>query len=333
MTADAGWTPESAPEVRPLPAPVFQLIYAWYYLTRPPRNRASGPPDWRVDLSLRNPELVSRLRGQSHLGRLRHRLFVLAGELGYWRDPGLGRFLRDVPALPGRLRDTLAQAAAADRASAGLLEQFDGLPPSALDFPEALLELWDALEPVWQDRGLPEVLGQCRQFEHDYRLTGDVIKALPAHHFTRFERAAANIRTAEGRQQIIVVPLYFASAGGFSFDGDNRRFVGYGLAAKGVFDDIRDRAEAEARSIKALSDPTRLMLLSLIARYSGFSLTVGDLAMYLGVSQPTVSGHLKVLRDSGLVRVERQGNRSYYRSEAAALRQLLTEMAETLLPD
>lgn len=333
MNGGAGPVPLTAPEVRPLPSPVLQFLYAWYFLTRPPGRRDRARPDWRIDLELRAPELVARLRAQSHLGRLRHRLFLLAGELGYWRDPGVGRFLNDLPALPGRLRDALEQAALGDRSAADLLVQLDALPETEPHFSAILAELHDALESRWQRAGLSMVLEHCRQFERSYRETGDIIKALPAHHFIRFERAAANIRTAEGKQEIIVVPLFFASAGGFSFDVDNRRFVGYGLAARGVFEDIRTRAEAEARGIKALSDPTRLMLLSLIARYSGFSLTVGDLAMYLGVSQPTVSGHLKVLRDSGLVRVERHGNRSYYRSETAALRSLLTEMAETLLPD
>src|SRR5690625_2480434 len=323
---------EPVPEVRALPAPVLQLMYAWYFVTRPSGRSRRSDPAWLADLRRREPELVDRLRTRTHLSRLRRRVFVLAGELGYWRDPAADRFLADLPYLPERLRAALAGADAADSGSAELLEQLDGLAPEDADFISELTQLWPVLEPVWRDPGRSTVLEQCRRFEAAYRRTGDVIKALPAHHFSRFERAAANIRTVEGRREIIVVPLYFAYAGGFSFDGDDRRFVGYGLAARGVFEDIRAGAEDGARNIKALADPTRLMLLSLIARYAGFSLTVGDLALYLGVSQPTVSGHLKVLRDSGLVRVDRHGNRSYYRLESTAVRELLAGLKDTLLP-
>ena len=61
-----------------------------------------------------------------------------------------------------------------------------------------------------------------------------------------------------------------------------------------------------------LSDPTRLRLLSLIAA-AGEACAACDLVEPLGVSQPTVSHHLRVLREAGLVESEKRGRWVYYR--------------------
>ncbi|MFD3455066.1 ArsR/SmtB family transcription factor [Streptomyces sp. NPDC058691] len=67
-----------------------------------------------------------------------------------------------------------------------------------------------------------------------------------------------------------------------------------------------------ARMFKALSDPVRLRLLSLIASYEGGEACVCDLTGPFDVSQPTISHHLKVLREAGLVGSERRGTWVYY---------------------
>jgi len=71
--------------------------------------------------------------------------------------------------------------------------------------------------------------------------------------------------------------------------------------------------------MKALADPTRLMLLTLIARYESFAMTVSDLAKQLGVSQPTASAHLKQLKEAGLVSFEKHGNKTLHKVNSAAL--------------
>ncbi len=63
---------------------------------------------------------------------------------------------------------------------------------------------------------------------------------------------------------------------------------------------------------KALSDPVRLRLLSLIASHEGGEACVCDLTGPFDVSQPTISHHLKVLREAGLVGSERRGTWVYY---------------------
>ncbi|MEV0296052.1 metalloregulator ArsR/SmtB family transcription factor [Nocardia sp. NPDC050710] len=79
-----------------------------------------------------------------------------------------------------------------------------------------------------------------------------------------------------------------------------------------------------AAVFKALSDPVRLRLLSLVASHTGQEACVCDISAGFDVSQPTISHHLKVLREAGLLSSERRGSWVYYRVEPAALQQLST---------
>jgi ArsR family transcriptional regulator len=83
-------------------------------------------------------------------------------------------------------------------------------------------------------------------------------------------------------------------------------------------------AEQVARAFKALGDPTRVRLLSLIAAHDGAEACVCDLINPVGLSQPTVSHHLKQLVDAGLVTREQRGKWAYYRLVQPALDALAT---------
>lgn len=74
-----------------------------------------------------------------------------------------------------------------------------------------------------------------------------------------------------------------------------------------------------ARTMKALADPARLRLLSLIAAHEGAEACVCDLVEPVGLSQPTVSHHLKVLVEAGLVSRDKRGVWAYYALVAGAL--------------
>jgi ArsR family transcriptional regulator, arsenate/arsenite/antimonite-responsive transcriptional repressor len=71
-----------------------------------------------------------------------------------------------------------------------------------------------------------------------------------------------------------------------------------------------DDARALAETFKALSDPTRVAIVSRLA--AGEQCCVCDLTDAFDLSQPTVSHHLRILRESGLVEAERRGTFSYY---------------------
>ena len=78
-------------------------------------------------------------------------------------------------------------------------------------------------------------------------------------------------------------------------------------------------AERLAGVLKALAEPTRLRLLSLIAAQPDSEACICDLTAPVGLSQPTVSHHMKVLTDAGLLRREQRGKWAYYRLVPGAL--------------
>ncbi len=77
-----------------------------------------------------------------------------------------------------------------------------------------------------------------------------------------------------------------------------------------------------ARMFKALADPVRLRLLSIVASHPGGEACVCDLSSAFDLTQPTISHHLRVLREAGLLECERRGTWVYYRVVPTALAQL-----------
>lgn len=85
-------------------------------------------------------------------------------------------------------------------------------------------------------------------------------------------------------------------------------------------------AAAELASVfKALADPTRVSIVNRLAATS--EVCVCDLTTAFDLSQPTISHHLKLLRDAGLIEAERRGTWAYYRLVPDAIERLRTVLA------
>jgi ArsR family transcriptional regulator, arsenate/arsenite/antimonite-responsive transcriptional repressor len=87
-----------------------------------------------------------------------------------------------------------------------------------------------------------------------------------------------------------------------------------------------DTAERIARVFRALGDRHRVRLLSLIAAAEGGEACICDLTAPVGLSQPTVSHHMKQLVEAGLVTREQRGKWAYYRVERSVLTALSTAL-------
>jgi len=79
------------------------------------------------------------------------------------------------------------------------------------------------------------------------------------------------------------------------------------------------RVSMESTVFSAVAEPHRRTILDLLAPAER---PVGEVVAALGLTQPTVSKHLRVLRDAGLVQARRDGRRILYRTDAAAIRPL-----------
>jgi ArsR family transcriptional regulator len=94
----------------------------------------------------------------------------------------------------------------------------------------------------------------------------------------------------------------------------------------GALDD--EQANRIARTFKALGDPTRVKLLSLIAAGDGGEACICDLTETVGLTQPTVSHHMRLLVEAGLATREQRGKWAYFRVLDGALE----TAARSLLP-
>jgi ArsR family transcriptional regulator, arsenate/arsenite/antimonite-responsive transcriptional repressor len=83
-----------------------------------------------------------------------------------------------------------------------------------------------------------------------------------------------------------------------------------------------DLAEQVAPALKALADPVRLRLMSLVASHRGGEVSACDLNDAFDLSQPTISHHLKVLHEAGLLDRDKRGVWVYYRARTEALASL-----------
>ncbi len=93
------------------------------------------------------------------------------------------------------------------------------------------------------------------------------------------------------------------------------------------FRDFQNYAESVAGRLKALSDPTRLVILRIIRHFGRVNSEIAD---YLGLAQPTVSVHAKVLREAGLIRSRQEGRVVRHEVDAEGVRRLLADL-ETFL--
>ncbi|NRQ38100.1 helix-turn-helix transcriptional regulator [Nonomuraea sp. NN258] len=96
-----------------------------------------------------------------------------------------------------------------------------------------------------------------------------------------------------------------------------------------------DAAQAAelARVFKALGDPVRLRILSIVASHQGGEACVCDITGAFELSQPTISHHLKVLKDVSLLTSERRGSWVYYRLIPESLAQLSALLDIAAMPD
>jgi len=86
--------------------------------------------------------------------------------------------------------------------------------------------------------------------------------------------------------------------------------------------------EEFARVFKALGDPSRLELVHILIREEG-TLSVSALGRGLSISQSTISQHLRVLRDAGIIRSERRGASIHYQMDWPRLRELRYRFSNT----
>jgi DNA-binding transcriptional ArsR family regulator len=189
---------------------------------------------------------------------------------------------------------------------------------------DLLEEVWAPVDAMWQ-QALPIIEEAGRHVVAQYE-RGRSLETLitPGCDILR-DRLPEIVTSVEAGQPVLFVPcLFFGSSMYLEFS--DLVVFGTGVGQGDVV--ARARTESVARRLKAVADPTRLALLQSLATAPS---SVGELAMLFRLAQPTVSMHVKVLRQSGLVRSERQGGKLRLSADAAAVELLLGELRQAVL--
>ena len=190
---------------------------------------------------------------------------------------------------------------------------------------ELLEAVWASVDAMWQ-QSLPVIEEAGRHVVAQYERGRSLELLIPQGCDILHERLPDILAKIEaGQQPLLFVPcLFFGSSMYLEVSGlvTIGTPVGQGDAA------ARALTESVARRLKAVADPTRLALLHSLATAPS---SVGELAVLFRLAQPTVSMHVKVLRENGLVRSQREGGRLRLSADAAAVELLLEELRHAVL--
>jgi len=303
---------------------------------------AAGRPDFQRDHPVldrvyqESPELLERVRSFWGPGEVTScggsiEIMILAHHGGLLFCLDAAQFLGQLEEIcadgPGDLR--LASETAEDRAA--LLARLSRLRSSGQvrrRYVELLSDVWSALSTDWEGPGRAAVKSAVAVRQELQR------KGLP------WREVAGNIKSCNdellselvrrlGPQGVVaIVPAYFAHLGSMV---DLPGAVLVGVRADGLGSQARARTELLARRLKTLSDPTRLAMLEAM-RENPY--TVSELAAHFSLAQPTVSNHIKLLREAGIVSNRTVGGRRVLTVEPDVVVDLLDHLgAMFALPD
>jgi DNA-binding transcriptional ArsR family regulator len=182
-------------------------------------------------------------------------------------------------------------------------------------FVDVVSQVWEAAAPSWEQHGRAAVAEAIASREA-MLAKGAGWRDLVKGSWQFGEHAERVVATLAPGDEVVVVPAYFAHLG-LLYDVPG--CVVLGIRAEEAASTARARNEDLSKRLRALSDPTRL---AIVDSLRDRALTVTDLATRFGLAQPTVSNHVKLLRDAGIVAEVRDGTRKKLvvrREQAGAL--------------
>ena len=246
---------------------------------------------------------------------------------GRWARPIPEALWRAIEAAVNTVPLDLEMPSESAEERAVFLERFRMLresPELLRSYLELLEEVWAPVDDMWQ-QALPMIEEAGRHLLAQYERGRSLEILITPGCDILEERLPEIVANVEAGQPLLFVPcLFFGSSMYLEFPG--LVVIGTGVGQGDAV--ARARTESVARRLKAVADPTRLAILHSLATAPS---SVGELAMLFRLAQPTVSMHVKVLRQSGLVRSERQGGRLRLSADADAVELLLGELRQAVL--
>ena len=335
--------PEERPgEIRVAVSPVLDFQFGLFLLAKHCLDPEKWVPEWTIEVESAASDLLGRF-------------------MRFWGDAGLG----EVDGAPYRECGDILVAGWHTGTLFGEVEPFldaaeraltTGFPvPPLRSEPDAVVEMvrtrvqwlrdhpnqraayFDILRQLarpiqveWRKAGRAAADAAARDLNARLRTEGDIRALVPGNNFLHKEAFREDIESARLRGELIVVPLGLAGGGQFYWAFPGMVLIGAGVDSAEREARRRERSERAANALKVLSDPTRVAILyELLRGRTHNPSTVTELASQFGLSQPTVSVHVKMLREAGLAQPERDGNQVFYRADEA----IITSYIEAALRD
>jgi len=189
-----------------------------------------------------------------------------------------------------------------------------------------LVEVWRLAAGPWERNGRSVVSEACDAWKDRLSTVVSIEELVPPRHpLTHADRLGFDDIFMH-RREFAVSPLYFCMSGGHVVDLDDYVHIAVPASDLVPVRKVRDAAFVSDR-LRVLAEPTRVhILIQLLSAPSG----VMDIARSLRMSQPTVSGHLKVLRDAGLIQPRRFGTRTVMVASRKRIERLLEDARATI---
>lgn len=320
--------------IRVAAAPVVELVFSFYLAEKFGLNIGGSKRPWFDALHREHPGLLERLS-----------TFWASGSYYEWAELILlaqrsGTLFSEPEEFLGRLEQTAAKpyhVPALPSEPEGvrqiLQDRLDRLAGSAefrASYIALVREFWDVLKPFWLGGPTAQANELVESYQQRLKRVTDVREVLPRYHFARQAAHAATVSRAVEAGEAVIVPLTLSGVGiGFlAFPG--LLLIGVGPDVEKRQDKRRDAAEKAAARFKLLSDPTRL---SILISLCSAPFSISDLADFFELAQPTVSVHVKSLREAGLLESTKVRGQTLYRSSQDKVRELvdgaLSEMFTT----
>lgn len=265
--------------------------------------------------------------GDGH-GRSVTDVVVLAYRSGTLHDSDLGRFFDRVEAAakdPSALPTLLSETQAEREVLADRMQRLRKDAEVRRRYIALLKAIWEPFEADWNSTGRSAVAAQAVEWERS--LKGGTpyrrVVELPRIWESRPELdEMADAAAREGK--LVMTPSWH---GGIHFvELDGTVYLGRGIRYHEM--SFRKVAAEVSTSIKAIADPTRLAILLWLARRPA---SVTDVARRFELSQPTISAHVQVLREAGLLDEKPAGRSAMLSASEEGLRRLFSTAQESIL--
>jgi DNA-binding transcriptional ArsR family regulator len=316
---DAGYV--RGPQVEARPSAVLELIWALCRLHWHARlPDVLGPVD---DVSALHDELEAVWDDGCPADAS-----ILAERLGALISDEADTFLRGfdrAAEMDGVGLDLRSEAPEIRAATIARLERLRRDPAFRRRYRALLVRLWELVRPSWEETGLAVARRSSADWSQRLRQGANFRELLPGKHPHMFTSHEQLLRD---RPRIVLTPMYLATMGGFILDMATFVHIGGPASPADAERMRRDESELIANRMKVLSDGTRVALLRDLALEPA---SVMDLARRFHLAQPTVSTHVRLLREAGLLESQKDGARILYSAPRERLDRVLEDARHMLL--